>query len=219
MESGLHLYAEKRNEKEKWISADVWSYAIDKEKTRKIWYVNYDNSLVPSASERACELFHDVLAPLRGLPKEANFKIKNCFESWGSDAQDPSWILASEFVNFDWNREVQNIGFLSLSTYGGLLYGITPFDSFDPEYSEGAVLIDEKKMIELISSIGAKSIEEFYDKSRDLSDKYYCKTSWMESYDHYHQWHEWFVKDLMKIGDPKNVRLVYWFDNLKGNRK
>lgn len=215
MESGLHLYVEKRNEKGKWISADTWSYATDKEKTRKIWYVDYDNSLFPSASERICELFHDVLAPLRGLPKDANFKIKNCFESWGSDAQDPSWILASEFINFDWNREVQNIGFLSLSTYGGLLYGITPFDSFDPEYSEEAVLIDEKKMIELINSIEAKSIEEFYDKSRGLSNKYYCKTSWMESYGHYHQWHKWFVKDLMKIGNPEEVRLVYWFDNLK----
>jgi hypothetical protein len=65
----------------------LWALAINERKNKKSWYVNYDNySFSLQLLKDVCELFHDVFAPLKWIPKDANFKIWIVLKAGRSDA-------------------------------------------------------------------------------------------------------------------------------------
>lgn len=121
------------------------------------------------------------------------------------DWHSASWLALSELLTFDWDQFTMKRGTLSFEKYKSYKNS----DSIPDDYSGsvwggGTVTIDEDDADKILN--GADSPAPL--------NKLYVNCHWPEIYRSTCQWFlENTVEVLKTLGDPDNVRIVFWFDN------
>ena len=139
------------------------------------------------------------LSEPRGFPDDMNPIYKECFgyneypESnksiiknalFHSKLQYLTWFLVQEVIDYDWDRKFPPwIGYVK-NQYALLFSSSSSFPENFPE--------DER--IYIFDGEGRTEI------------------SWVENYREFVGCVDWFIEELLKLGNPKKVRIIFWLD-------
>jgi hypothetical protein len=95
-----------------------------------------------------------------------------------------TWFLVQEVIDYDWNRKFAPFTSYVKSQYASLFSASNPFPE---DFPEGEKIYNhrEEGMVEV---------------------------SWVESYHDFVGCKDWFIEELLKLGDPKEVRIIFWLD-------
>lgn len=227
----IHLYVERRVDG-KWMTADKWSknkyhekYPEDNEPEMCIEWEdrfysgrNYNLFAILAgvrngrgfAGCKTGEGFVPISEP-RGVPDDACPEYKAEVDRWDGDGHSHSYFTVAELMAYDWNQTSILHGVVNALGYHE--WARERRDAGQPpEIFCGAVFgqniknITEAKMIRMLRGKTKEEISELRD--------YYCRISWQQKY---HDCAEEFLKEtipkLQAIGNPNDVRIVFFFDN------
>jgi hypothetical protein len=148
------------------------------------------------------------LSEPRGYPDDMNPIYKECFGyteyienntyeiSTGNDTHEMSpmsyakqhiyltWFLVQEVVDYDWDRKFPTFTGYVKSQYASLFSALGSFPEDFP---------DEEKI--------------YMHKGEGRTE-----ISWIQSYREFVGYGDWFIGELLKLGDPKEVRIIFWLD-------
>jgi hypothetical protein len=96
-----------------------------------------------------------------------------------------TWFLVQEMIDYAWERK------------------FPPFTGYV-----------KSQYATLFSSFGGTFPEEFPENEGvyQQGGKGRTEVSWVESYREFVGCSDWFISELMKLGDPRNVRIVFWLN-------
>lgn len=213
----IHMYAERRSPDGKWESCDSWVQGED------FFEVPYKDAIYTGRNYQLFSILANVRNGLgiipfsepRGIPKDMSEEVEREYLSWKSDVHSSSWFTVKELMGFDWTRVLEEEGLATLSEYQRIerdrVYkedyeieelGALSFqaDSHKPEISE-----DEAKVV--LELFGDDLVPK---DDTDVLVRVVCRIP-------YFRFAEEFLSRSMpllwKLGDPENVRVVFWFDN------
>lgn len=228
----IHLYVEVK-QGDSWVTADRWTQ--DKYDEPGRLSVGYDQRFYRGRNYSLFAILADVrngrgfagiktgegfnpISKPRGLPKDVCKEIQAESDGWDSDGHSHSWFTISELMEYDWTQ---------FSCLQGWVDGPN-FEEFDrylksqqegPEEYCGAVdggnikHISNEEMKALIGEPkgwGASREAAILESSRDC----YTLVEWTIPY--YKCCREFLGETLPKLwrlGNPNEVRIVFWFDN------
>jgi hypothetical protein len=144
----------------------------------------------------------ELIVPLsepRGFPDDMNPIYKECFgyneypESnkcsisnslYYTQQNYLTWFLVQEVIDYDWDKKFPPYTGYVETKYASLFEGSASFPENFPD--EGGFYL-------------------FNGEGR-------TEVSWVESYREFVGCADWFIGELLKLGNPKEVRIVFWLD-------
>jgi hypothetical protein len=125
------------------------------------------------------------LSKPRGFPKDMNAVYKEYFENnWSTLNRYLTWFMVQEVIDYDWDRKFPPcIGYVR-SQYAHLFSGSASFPA-NLSDDEPVYLTKKEETVEV---------------------------SWVESYRDFVGCVDWFIEELLKLGNPKEVRIIFWLD-------
>jgi hypothetical protein len=142
------------------------------------------------------QTMHAVVKPIaepRGLPEDLNDFYK---EHFLKDAYDGcyfahSWLMLREIVDYDWDGQFVTQKAYVKNQYANLFRNDAPFPEDFPE--EGQYLY---------------FLLPDWPQEKDTTE-----VSWITSYRNYVGCSESFIEELLGLGSPNEVRIIFWFDS------
>lgn len=137
----------------------------------------------------------------RGMPDDASPGVQEQWDSRGEHT--PSWLLLSEILSYDWDQTTTKMGLLTDDEYAAWDHKTEPASYCGGAGGAGVVVMDESDFVRL-------------KQGGDLppAERLYVRVQWEQSY---RVSAAGFLKDtvpaLQKLGDPEDVRVVFWFDS------
>ena len=136
------------------------------------------------------ELYHlghtEEIVPLskaRGFPEDMNAVYKEYFENnWFSLNRYLTWFMVQEVIDYDWDRKFSPCTGYVKSQYAHLFCSSASFPDSLP--NDEPVYMTKKE--------GTTEV------------------SWIESYREFVGCVDWFIEELLKLGNPKEVRIIFW---------
>jgi len=228
----IHLFVEKK-EMVEWASVDKWELDEHAQELR----VPYGSAFYDDRNYSLFSILANVrngygvagidtgngyipISEPRGLPNNISSLVQNESVSWGSDGHSHSWFTLKELLDYDWTQTTIVRGVLSTRQYvdwnrwsrkngenpngwsGGVSGGRTR-NITGPEM---------EKLCEGMEKLWGKNLDEEIQK-RGL-DHTYASFHWGQ---HYYSMIGRFwshaIPRLLRIGNPEDVRIVFWFDN------
>ncbi len=172
----------------------------------------------------------NVIAEPRGLPSDMDAETAK----WSERSIDhtPTWLTLSEILAFDWTQTTKKRGILSWIEFEkwnrwGRKNGLSP-DSYCGGISgPDLCIVPEEEMERILASLLASSANwrTFYEAARaeygddDLGGTYrpiklYAECTWTIEYARAcEEFWVHAIPHLLRLGDPKDVRLVFGFDS------
>lgn len=156
----------------------------------------------------------DPLIPIdepRGLPADVCSAIREEHTEWDLDAHSASWFTLAELLAVDWKgKEIVHRGWVSPAGFLEWKENGHP-SSWSGGISGGGIQhVDAIEMQRLIDSGEAKQPGPF-------GAKYYCQvqwvTTWAEAVGEHESGFLGTLEAMKLLGDPEDVRAVFWFDN------
>lgn len=140
----------------------------------------------------------------RGLPYNVCPEIATQYKKWGEDAHSSTWLTVAELDAYDWEQTTNERGWVSESEYKKFKEDGRP-NSWSGGISGGKIVhCDNEHMDRIIA--GAFSNEEGL--------AYFTKVEWETAYsESAGYWLESVMPLLRALGEPEDVRIVFWFDN------
>ena len=149
--------------------------------------------------------------PARGLPEDASPEVTRESVSWDGDGHSHNWLTVQELLDYDWDQTTKQRGVVPLSTYKDL----RGKDQSPECYSGGISGLN-------IVTVTPRTADSILNGEVDPETDYRLKgkeifttLEWAESYREAAG--DCFLGAtlglLQQIGDPQNVRIVFWFDN------
>jgi hypothetical protein len=134
-------------------------------------------------------IFHtEEVAPLskpRGLPKDMNASYTQYFEDHGMGGRwYVTWFMVQEVIDYDWDKKFPEFTGYVERQYAFLF---TPLDRFPEAFPNDAHIYPTRK---------ESTVE----------------VSWVQSYRDFVGCVDWFIEELLKLGDPKEVRILFWLE-------
>ncbi|WP_293340641.1 hypothetical protein [Microcoleus sp. CAWBG58] len=127
------------------------------------------------------------LSKPRGFPKDMNAVYKEYFENfWYLSRQNCylTWFTVQEVIDYDWDRKFPpHTGYVK-NQYAHLFWSSASFPEAFPD--------DEPV---------------YYRKKEG-----YTEVSWVQSYREFVGCVDWFIEELLKLGNPKEVRIIFWLE-------
>lgn len=127
------------------------------------------------------------LSKPRGFPKDMNAVYKEYFEddSWLSSQNCYlTWFMVQEVIDYDWDRKFPpRTGYVK-NQYAHLFCSSASFPDAFPD--------DEPV---------------YYRKKEG-----YTEVSWVQSYREFVGCADWFIEELLKLGNPEEVRIIFWLE-------
>lgn len=232
----IHLYVEKW-ENGAWKSADKWrrsDWASEGDERYDELVVNYPDRFYQGrnydlfailANVRNGEGFAGVVTgrgynPIsmpRGLPEDVCAEVKKDSDNWGIDGHSHSWLLVQELLDYDWTQTTKRFGVLNLEEFIDWSRWDRRMGNWPNSFS-GDVFGPELRIVDMDEG-DALIVKYDLFKQREVPkakelDGVYVRCQWDTPY--YkgvrHFWGET-IPRLLHLGDPKNVRIVFWFDN------
>ena len=139
----------------------------------------------------------------RGLPNDVSSEVKSQAESWDGDGHSHSWFTLAELESFDWDQTTKHEGWVNYREF------VQYIKLGHPTSWCGGVSGGDIKHV---------SINEMmeYVKNDTPSEYEHCYTlvSWVEKYrDSVESFLTETIPKMKALGDARNVRAVFWFDN------
>jgi hypothetical protein len=137
---------------------------------------------------------HAMVNPIsepRGLPQDMNDFYK---QTLLGDAYDGccfahSWLLLKEIIEYDWDGQFVTQRAYVKNEYAHLFKAGTSFPEDFPENQSLYFLLPN------------------WQQESDTAE-----VSWVTSYRDYVGCSQWFIEELLKLGMPDTVRVIFWFD-------
>jgi hypothetical protein len=145
-------------------------------------------ALVGYHRRRLYHIWHtEEIAPLskpRGFPKDMNAIYKEYFDDNWYIERYLTWFMVQEVIDYDWDRKFPLCMGYVKSQYAHLFCNSASFP------------------------------EDFPDDERVYTTKIEGTTeiSWVESYRNFVGCVDWFIEELLKLGNPEEVRIIFWLD-------
>ena len=140
----------------------------------------------------------------RDLPEDVSVGVKSESDSWNGDGHSHSWFTVKELQDYKWDTPSKMYGIVSMNEYKEFVANGRPTGWCGGVGGRSVRHISNKEMEQLI------------DGSTPVDSKlsYYTEIKWEVPCDDYCTT---FVKEtiplLAELGDPEDVRIVFWFDN------
>lgn len=227
----IHIYVEKR-EGDQWRSADEWADEYGEGADvpyRKRFYDgrNYDLFAILAnvrngrgfAGVKTGDGFNPISEP-RGLPEDVSQEVRAASDRWDSDGHSHSYLTVAEIMAFDWTQTTRKSGWVNALTFHkwvrwarGRGEGPAGWSGFVAGGNVEHVSADE--MERRIKSItDGAHFEEQEARIKAQLGNLYCEVEWAIPY--YEAGGKLLgetLPRLWRLGDPSEVRLVFWFDN------
>lgn len=197
MGSDIHLFVEKREN-------DNWVPVADSETSSyEGWLYNNRNYNLFAflADLRNYNNYIPISRP-KGLPHDVSKEVKEKADYWGVDGHTHSWLTLEEILEFDWACEDIKKGFVNELEYKEFIKNGYP-TSWCGGFGGNITNISNEDMDKIISG----------ELKRDEGVSYYTEVSWLVTYKE--QAGDFYTKAIPKLkelGNPENVRIVFWFD-------
>jgi len=139
----------------------------------------------------------------RGLPDDVTEYVKLDSDKWDGDGHGHSWLLLSEVLNYDYEQKTTLFGVFSEEEY------IAQKDGIKTGYCGD---VAGRNVEEICQTLMDKIISGEF--KRDENTSYYVQLAWEETYRDAigKQWFDT-LENMKSLGNPDDVRLVFWFDN------
>ncbi len=145
------------------------------------------------------------LFPYRGIPKDASFEYRQIVEDWDCDGHSHTYATLAELQQVNWDSIVINhVGFLSEKEYNRVITTNTNPEVWCANVS-GVV------------KVTSEAYEANYRTALENIDKpvsVYVRWLWQEKLSvELEEFINETIPALAKLGDPEDVRIVFFFDN------
>jgi len=127
------------------------------------------------------------LSKPRGFPKDINAVYKEYFEYyyWLSRPNCYlTWFMVQEVIDYDWDRKFPPCTGYVKNQYAHLFCSSASFPDALPDD------------------------EHVYVRKREGD----TEVSWVESYREFVGCVDWFIEELLKLGNPEEVRIIFWLE-------
>lgn len=147
--------------------------------------------------------FNPICEP-KGIPDDVSPEIKEDSDRWNGDGHSHSWLTIQELLNYDWNQLTVKSGVVSEVEYKEYKKSGSP-SAWCGSVSGGSVMnVDNDVMDKVISS----------KKPLYPGKSIYTRVEWGSTYrERVSNFLDETMPALQKLGNPENVRIVFWFDN------
>lgn len=228
MGTDIHLYVE-RKENGKWVSCDKWT-KLEYSEEEDVLSVDYEAQFY---TDRNYNLFailanvrngygfagiktgegFNIISKPKGLPEDVCQEVKAISEELDTNGHSHSFFTVQELMDFDWTQTtklqwvVDGVNFEEFERWRKH-NGESP-RHYCGEISGNSIrYISNKEMRDLISSCSnEREIEE-------ATKNCYTLVKWEQPY---YKCAKTFLSETMpklwRFGNPKDVRIVFWFDN------
>lgn len=183
------------------------------------------------------------IAKPRGLPKDTSAEVRRGAVDWGIDGHSHSWLTVAEIDAYDWDQETFREGVVGPVQFCVHLHQGSPNSWSGGVGGGNVAHIDNNQMRRYICTTyfgetisGANrdmdfSVPEDFamasatrevecvgmtppDDEFDPQKSYYTAVRWGIRYKDAAAWfYNTLLPKLRDLGDPENVRIVFWFDN------
>lgn len=136
----------------------------------------------------------------RGLPEDVSAEIKELADEWGRDGHSHSYLILSELLGYDWEGQTTtHYGVFSKEQYVQLKKTGIPGAYAAGVFGSDVVIVNG---------------DEIFDVPND-GKSYHAWAAWEETYAQSvgPAFLEHTLTALKELGQPDNVRIVFWFDN------
>lgn len=145
------------------------------------------------------EGFKPIASP-RGLPPDVCSVVKLESMGWGIDGHSHSWLTVRELLDYDTSQTSVLSGLVDMEEFRSFIENGSPSgwcgDAWGPK----------------IKKVSNHEMRDLLDRDVDYTPM--TRVSWTKTYhDCALKFWDKTVPELQKLGDPDNVRLVFWFDN------
>jgi hypothetical protein len=154
------------------------------------------------------------IAMPRGLPADATAPVKKRSDEWGEDGHSHSWLTLAELLAYDWDQTTINYGVMpleiyknyqatgKLTTYSGGVWG------------ENVLTISQDDGDALLAAERGEAVLTEDQATLIAGKDIYVQARWRESYrDAAASFLNETLPKLQALGEPADVRIVFWFDN------
>lgn len=160
------------------------------------------------------DAFRPIAMP-RELPDDVSPDVREASNDEGEDGHSRTWLRLDEILAYDWNQVSEHCGFVSSIGYARW----KPAGGFPAHFCGGVggpkvQIVSNAEMDRLLAEgiASADGDDEMYLGRNGT--RYYTQIAWTATYRESAgpQW--WAFLDRVKtLGDPQEIRLVFWFDN------
>jgi hypothetical protein len=137
----------------------------------------------------------------KGLPEDVSSYVKLQSDEWDCDGHSHSWFTLQELLDYDWNSGIKHVGLVGKEEYkefknsgspnswcGGSSATLISNQEME-DWIDDKIKFDEEKFIQ--------TLIEWYTPAKDSAGSFYTDS----------------IEKLKQLGDPEDVRIVFWFDN------
>ena len=160
------------------------------------------------------------ISPPRGLPDDVSTIVLAESENWGMDGHSHSYFTLEELEDFDWDQTVSRRAF----NYPHCCFGndsvVRPGENPGGGFYEpfATTILTPEEVLAIAKQRGVDpSAQEWDELPQDLQDalEHVCVHSqWTETYANIAaNFVNETIPKLRALGEPKDVRIVFWFDN------
>jgi hypothetical protein len=139
----------------------------------------------------------------RGLPFDVTAETREDCLVWGCDGHSHSWLGLQEILDYDWDNQIVTVcGVVTPEEYKVFKETGKPHSWCGGAGGREVVMVSQEEMEQVIESGG-------------LPDRfYYTRVEWNETYREA-VGKRWFktLGALKELAEPRDIRLVFWFDN------
>ena len=229
----IHVYTEVKKDGQ-WVSTDRWETETNDDGSERV-YRPYESSIY---SERNYDLFA-ILADVRngvgfagcdtgegfvpisspkGMPENASVEVKNVAESWDADGHSHSWVTLAELLAYDWTQTTTLRGYVTAPVY----YDWNRYDRKNgngPEVTCGAFFGPNVQEVpnDIMDALITETIKDQKSPRKAVEENLgnvFTQASWQRPY---YKCAAYFfsivIPQLLRMGAPEDVRLVFFFDN------
>ncbi|WP_448268113.1 hypothetical protein [Nostoc sp. DSM 114159] len=119
----------------------------------------------------------------RGLPEDMNVIYKDYFENDRLGIEHHfTWFMVQEIIDYDWDRKFPPCKGYVNHQYASLFSSLAPFPDDLPDD------------------------ELIYMTKKDNT----TEVTWVESYREYVGCVDYFIQELLKLGNPREIRILFW---------
>ncbi len=152
------------------------------------------------------EGFNPISEP-KGLPDDVTDYTEGKSEEWGEDGHSHSFFTVKELKDYDWHQVTMKRAVLSLQQYKEIKDNGTVPDCYSADVSGGNVVKVEEHEADMI--LDGKLPNTLY-----FGKEIYVIYHWAIKYaDHCQFFLNDTIPSLESLGDPEDVRIVFFFDN------
>lgn len=163
------------------------------------------------------------IAMPKGMPEDVSPRVAVAREGWGVDGHSASWFTVAELDAYDWTSQVTVHRYWMDSTAYYQWY-LTGYKGGPQSYCGGVSgpnieHISEAEMKNRINQVleGFSEDTPQDELTAAVNEKLgsvYCQAEWKETYADCCQYFiETTLPRLRELGNPEDVRVVFWFDN------